>query len=139
MKAELGATVSWQNGVKLQGKIEMDYLADIDPWLIHMTFVVADVQDSIDVERMMLIRGMGSAPKGSWINVVGAPIRMGAGSRFIRFRRTDENTGTWADFDVKRKELQSFLDDTDRLVDLPAEKAALAAYIDKSLGELSNE
>lgn len=136
LTAELDAVVSWPNEVRLQGLVKMNYLSDVDPWLVHLTFVVADARDDLEVERLSLMR-IGMVIKTSqWLNVAGAPFRLAVGDSFVRMRLTNQEDGTWVDFDVKRKDMQKFLQGTTDQVDYPSEKAALDAYIEKALGDL---
>jgi hypothetical protein len=137
LTAELDAAVSWPNGVKLQGLVKMNYLANKDPWLVHLTFVVAEARDDLEVERTTLMRaGQQIDAPAKWIGEAGTPFRMGVGSDFVRMRVTDPSSGTWADFDIRRKEMTRFLRQTIDAADYQTERAALDAYINEALGTL---
>lgn len=136
LTAELDARVSWSNGVALQGLVRLNYLADVDPWLVHATFVVAEVREDYDIERVLIGRAVAGIGLAQWLGNEGAPVRLGSGSHFIRFRLTDTDSGNHADFDVRRPDIESFIGKTSELVDYPTEKAALAAYVENALGEL---
>lgn len=138
LTAELDAAVSWPNGVILQGLVKLNYLADVDPWLVHLTFVVADVRDDLEVDRTTLMRTCGPTDlPATWCSAPeGSPLRVGFGQNFVRMRVTDPENGAWCDFDVKRKELRRFLSTSIDQADYEAEKAALNRYIEESLGEL---
>lgn len=135
---ELEARVSWENNISLSGKVSFSYLADVDPWLLHAVFEVAQVREDYDIERheVSQLLKLGDL-LGQWYNV--GTIKVGVGTNFIRFRLTDPITKAWANFDVNRQELTSFIGKTAMACDYESEKAALTAYVDKALQEEMGE
>lgn len=138
LTVEIDAKVTWPDGTRLPGKLALNYLSEVDPWLIHLTFEVAQAKTDIDVERLILAGAVNSLlPAGNWVNTEGAPLRIGRGGAHIRFRHTDINTGSWADFDVDCDKLRTFIAKTEDLCDGWTERTAMNSYIEKALGELT--
>jgi hypothetical protein len=140
VSAELPARVSWPDETHMEGRVTLDYLADVDPWLVHMVFQVAQVREDVDVERMTLIQGAATIVTGpQWMSFAGAPFRIGCAGSYTRFRLTDTDTGSWCDFDVNTLGLRQYLAKTEAKCSQEAERAALSAYIETGLGDLTHE
>lgn len=137
LTAELDAHARWPNGIVMQGLVKMNYLADVDPWLVHMTFVVAEVRDDFEISRAALMPVVTSGPPALPPNITeGAPFRIAYSEKTVRMRLTDNENGTHVDFDVRRDEMANFLRGTFDKADYDQERAALDAYINEGLDKL---
>jgi hypothetical protein len=131
---ELLARVSSSGQGVFQGKVTLNYLADVDPWLVHLTFEVAGTTYSMDVERHALMYCVTHmAMGGQQIGTNGAPLQIGRIGSQVRFHCTDTETGTWTNFDVDWNEARSFCVKTTELCSTVAEGIAMTNYVNQSL------
>lgn len=134
--AELDAAAVWPNKASLQALVRLEFEPEADPWLIHATYVVAEVREDCDIARRAFAPLMHNEPFIGWHDPEGAPFRMAIGSRLVRMRLTEAETGTWVDFDVRRSDLRRYLAETFNAVDTDAERAAFTAALDAELENL---
>jgi hypothetical protein len=136
LQSDLDARVVFPDATTLQGLVTLKYYPGQDPWVVHAGFYVANAEHKAQVERAVLMNAANILARAHWFGTAGAPLAFAVGPHYCRFRITDDQDGTTVDFDVNRQELIDFLEQTQALVDYPAEEAALTAALEQELWKL---